>query len=1045
MRLSYFNNFRNPGNEYRSKPFWAWNGKLEPEKLRWQIRAMQKMGMGGFFMHSRVGLATEYLSQEWFSCIDACVDEAAKLGMEAWLYDEDRWPSGAAGGLVTKDPRYSARCLVLEQINKPAKLRWNDDVLAVFTAVIDGTTAANVKQAPRGRSISLDQNESILIFRRKIASPSNWFNGYTYLDCLNHEAVRKFIQITHEAYKKKFGGHFGKTIVGMFTDEPNHCGKFLSYDVATKGEGLPWTDKLPLHFKKRYGYDIIEHLPELFFDVDSQAVTPARHNYHDCATHLFVDAFARQIGQWCEKNNLIHTGHVLLEETLSLQTSVVGSCMRFYEYMQAPGMDILTEYLREYDTAKQVSSVARQFNKKWRLTETYGCTGWDFPFAGHKAIGDWQAALGINMRCQHLSWYTMEGEAKRDYPASIFFQSPWWQVYSAVEDYFARIHAVMTQGVEVRDLLVIHPVESMWTLFNQEWEKNPKVQRYDKMLMDLRDTLLAANIDFDYGDEDIISRHAKIAKTDNGHKFMVGCASYKTVVVPSQLTMRATTLKLLKEFAKCGGTVIFAGTPAEFVDARPSEEVVRFASECINTSPKSRSLLTAVESKCRRISISSPDGNEIVPVLHLLRESDEAFYLFICNIGHDFTKKITDLPIRNRNASFDSVTVRLIADCKGHPIELDPQTGKEFLADGRRGIAGNWEVKTSLPKLGSRLFVFPKKQNTSDLKPRPKISSQKTQKIIRPRWDILLSECNSLVLDKPAYRIGNSKLYAASDILHVDRAIRDKLGIPYRGGAMVQPWARIKSENPKSVPIELMYSFDADTIPSGDLYVAIENPSLYKIAINGVPVNIDSECGWWTDLSMRKISVNPAILRSGKNTLQIVSEYNENHPGLETVYILGYFGVSMKKNAPVITACPTSLKLGDWVKQGLAFYSGSVAYTTNVSIKPHKGCSVSVHIPDYKGSAVRVLVNGQPAGVTGWQPNEVDITDFIGDCANIRLGIEVFSHRRNSHGPFHHKDKHPMVTGPGTFLAEGKCRIDSYQLVSCGLIKPPAIVYKSEK
>ena len=91
--------------------------------------------------------------------------------------------------------------------------------------------------------------------------------------------------------------------------------------------------------------------------------------------------------------------------------------MRFYEHMQAPGMDLLTERWRIYDTAKQVSSVARQFGRKWRLTETYGCTGWDFPFAGHKALGDWQTALGINLRCQHLYWYTMKGEAKRDYPA----------------------------------------------------------------------------------------------------------------------------------------------------------------------------------------------------------------------------------------------------------------------------------------------------------------------------------------------------------------------------------------------------------------------------------------------------------------------------------------------------------------------------------------------------------------------------------------------------------------------------------------------------
>ena len=50
--------FREPGAWHRGKPFWAWNGKLEPDELRRQIRLMQRMGLGGFFMHSRVGLDT---------------------------------------------------------------------------------------------------------------------------------------------------------------------------------------------------------------------------------------------------------------------------------------------------------------------------------------------------------------------------------------------------------------------------------------------------------------------------------------------------------------------------------------------------------------------------------------------------------------------------------------------------------------------------------------------------------------------------------------------------------------------------------------------------------------------------------------------------------------------------------------------------------------------------------------------------------------------------------------------------------------------------
>jgi len=51
-------------------------------------------------------------------------------------------------------------------------------------------------------------------------------------------------------------------------------------------------------------------------------------------THLFVDSFARPIGEWCAKQGIAFTGHILSEDSLSSQTGVAGDCMRFYEHMQ---------------------------------------------------------------------------------------------------------------------------------------------------------------------------------------------------------------------------------------------------------------------------------------------------------------------------------------------------------------------------------------------------------------------------------------------------------------------------------------------------------------------------------------------------------------------------------------------------------------------------------------------------------------------------------------------------------------------------------------
>ena len=114
--------FRSPGKEYRGAPFWAWNGALDREELLRQVGCFREMGFGGFHMHVRSGLSTPYMSEEFLDLVEACADEAERRDMLAWLYDEDRWPSGFAGGLVTREhPEYRRRWLVLSAAPVPGR------------------------------------------------------------------------------------------------------------------------------------------------------------------------------------------------------------------------------------------------------------------------------------------------------------------------------------------------------------------------------------------------------------------------------------------------------------------------------------------------------------------------------------------------------------------------------------------------------------------------------------------------------------------------------------------------------------------------------------------------------------------------------------------------------------------------------------------------------------------------------------------------------------------------------------------------------------
>ena len=104
--------FQSPSSGFRGVPFWAWNGKLEKDTLQEQVSVFQKMGFGGFHIHVRTGLDDQYLGTEYMEAVSTVVEKAKECELKAWLYDEDRWASGAAGGFVTKEQKYRQKYLL---------------------------------------------------------------------------------------------------------------------------------------------------------------------------------------------------------------------------------------------------------------------------------------------------------------------------------------------------------------------------------------------------------------------------------------------------------------------------------------------------------------------------------------------------------------------------------------------------------------------------------------------------------------------------------------------------------------------------------------------------------------------------------------------------------------------------------------------------------------------------------------------------------------------------------------------------------------------
>ncbi|MGN7355834.1 glycosyl hydrolase [Paenibacillus sp. SAF-054] len=1039
MTEALYELFVNPPAAYRGKPFWSWNGKLEKEELLRQIHVIKEMGFGGFFMHSRTGLATEYLGDEWFEFINACSEEAERLGLEAWLYDEDRWPSGSAGGLVTSEPRYRLKFIKLEPV--PAEdFVWSESVLAAFECELDGIVFRNGKQIPRNRNPEVVSGQTILAFSVVEQKSESFYNGHTYLDTLNPEAVERFIEVTHEQYKAQSGQHFGKSIKGIFTDEP-HRGALLDGFGIQNENGhwhVPWTYTLFDQFRSVYGYDLTEHLPELFLMPEGKAFSQVKWHYVDLLQNMFLESFAKPIQAWCEENGLILTGHTLHEDSLTAQTAMVGSMMRFYEHMGYPGVDVLTEGNVNYWIVKQLSSAARQLGKTWLLSELYGCTGWQMPLEGHKAVGDWQALFGINVRCHHLSWYSMAGESKRDYPASIFYQSAWWQDYGYVEDYYARLGVIMTSGEAVCDLLVINPVESLWGQIYPGWSKglsaqSSRVQVLEQQYADTFHELSGAQIDFDYGDEDMMRRLSRVEKDSIGTPVLrVGRAAYRAVLVTGMLTMRESTLRILKDFRDAGGHIIFAGEVPAYLDALRSDEVKQFAAT-VNHVERHAMLGACRESVRTWVTVKDAATGAALKDIYAQVRSDQG-------------RMVVVLMNMNREETHAGVVVSIAG--KGFVEEWDCASGerKRVSTMNRDGFM---EWMTGFAPVQEHVYVI---GNESD-RTLPEVTwtvDEQWLEIEGP-YAYRLSEPNVCVLDRVTYRLDqDEETKTPVEILKADRQIRTQLHLPLRHGEMIQPWY-VESfglaQADRERPLVLTYRFNVDCVPDTLLYLALESPECFEIRINGILLNHDDRGEWWVDRCFVKVPLPAEVLCQGENTVELRTQFHQGVP-LEAVYLLGDFGVRIDSRMCTLIRQPQTLAAGSITEQGFPFYGGAITYkpiideqrtSETLNMNEVTDAGIFISFSSFEAACVKVH-HGEEHQMIAWQPYERELSMDNGPLS--RLEFDLVLTRRNTFGPLHQLPLLATSYGPGNWTTEGEEFSEEFVLLPSGLLDPPRLVKK---
>ena len=1001
--------FRKPTSEYRGTPFWAWNCDLDRDELLRQIDVFKEMGLGGFHMHVRTGMSTEYLSDEFMQLIKDCTDHAKKNEMLAWLYDEDRWPSGAAGGIVTKDHALRQRYLRFTP-NAERELGEYDRLIASFDVVLDENKCLkSYKMIENGEAAE----GRVWRVIREVARDNPWYNGQAYVDTLNPKAIEKFIDVTYTPYAKVVGEEFGKTIPAIFTDEPQFSRKgVLPFADSLSEVTLPWTDDFDDTYTAKYGDSIIPHLPELIWDLPNSTPSLARYRYHDHACDRFTEAFADACGKWCDEHGIALTGHMMEEPSLDQQTHAVGEAMRSYRGFGIPGIDMLCGFF-EFSTAKQCQSAVHQYGKTAMLSELYGVTGWDFDFRGHKLHGDWQAALGVTVRVPHLSWVSMHGNAKRDYPASIHYQSSWYKEYAYVEDHFARVNTALTRGRPIVKVGVIHPVESYWLHFGPQEQTNLIRSAMESNFQNVTKWLLRGSIDFDYISEALLPSLCEKATAP----LKVGEMEYDVIIVPECQTLRASTLDRLESFNAAGGKLIFMGDAPMFEDAAPSSRGAQLYEKSERISFNRSSLLSILE-PYRVIDIRSSNGALSNNLIHQIRRDEEGMWLFISHCEEPYNKDVStcsDYKIRVHGKYTPSLWDTMSGDIRA----------VNFYYEGNDTI-----ITLSLYDYDSALLFLSDEESEQPFKAEPEAWEELcyAQEFV----PYSLSEPNVLLLDKARYALDDEDFAEEEEILRLDSKLRNRIGLPLRVGQVVQPWA-IKKQTPRwSVRLEFTFESEIDVESP---ILALEDASIAEITFNGTPIEY-RDLGYYTDISIRKTALPP--IRKGKNVLTIKLPFDER-TDVECCYILGDFGTKVLGSHAVITALPEKLSYNSLDAQGFAFYGGCVSYDIPLSLEKEE--EISIKTMHYRAGVMTVEVDGRKVDTIAYPPYLAKLGKLSAGEHNVR--INAYISRHNCFGHIHCADAKNKWLGPDCWRSKGSEWTYEYRLLPEGILTTP-IFYKAK-
>jgi hypothetical protein len=994
--------FKEVPNAYKTVPFWVWNGEVTLAVIDEQLEDFEAKEFGGVIVHPRYGLITEYASEEWYELVEYATKKARRLGLDLWLYDENSFPSGFAGGHVPAEMPSSwneghALKLQRQDVLQPDSTKTYMLIFSRQDSLVEITDSWQSLVGQKG---------DFLLYEKIYFPVKDWYAGFSYVDLLKPGVTDKFIEVTMTGYEEHAGSFFGNVIPGVFTDEPN---------IAPQGSNalIRWTPDLFERFQDRWGYRLEPMLHALVEPTPMSG--QVRHNYYQLLLELFIDRWSKPWYDYTEANNLAWTGHYWEHDWPSPHFGPDNMAM--YAWHQVPGIDMLfnawEDRPRQFGNiraVRELNSVGNQLGRVRKLSETYGASGWELTFEEMKRNGDWEFVLGVNLMNQHLSYQTLLGDRKHDFPQSFSYHAPYWEEYPVLNTYFARLSLALSAGEQVNRTLILEPTTSAWMQY-QPGSDNAGLEALNKEFQVLLELLESEQIEYDLGSENIIRDHGFV----EDDLFVVGQRKYNYVVIPRYLVnLNSETAALVEQYLAGGGIIIALCEPPAFIDGKKTDKCAQWTKDYADqwyslggcNDPRLINYLHREEF----VVVEQHGGN----LLHMRRQLDDGQLLFLVNSSKDA-----------------SCSVRMLSN--GTDIaHMDLFTGKTEHYPAV--LSGNiLSFDAELPPCGSLLLFISENEINGKERRREKWSGDSRS--------LPLNDIKTNVPGENVLNLDYCSVILDGDTSDVTYFYDIQTAIFRHHGFEVNPWVSAsqfrtaitdRDTFPAGSGFTVRYPFFVDSdFRSSDLRLVVERPHLYEVRINNVLLEpVAGE--WWLDKGFGVFHINDGI-HPESNYIELKADPMSVHCELEPVYLVGDFDV-LALSKGWLLASSSDRTIGSWKDAGMPFYSDRVGYTAEFELD--EAVPVKVTLPDWHGTVAAVQVNGKHAGTIFTRPWELRIDDFVRKGTN-QVTVTVYGSLKNLLGPHHNVTVKGIVT-PRSFRTAPaeKPAGTAYDLVDYGLFEP---------